>query len=199
MPPAPQPGAGIPWLLYLKRQGNSLVHFWPFDGWQIPAGCSAAPQVYPALWRHAYPAEGRTADQHDAFTVATWLSEADRSGLVVEVPGTEPDAIAAHGCRRRGLDPGRWVGQGETPRCRPGCAAVICSRSHRLEVVGQVDHVHGLHALEIARASGAVQDYPESRASVLRAQALAAANRAGIPDACAALLAPAMSPRGSAA
>jgi hypothetical protein len=72
--------AGIPWLLYLRRQSNGQVHFWPFDGWQIPAGKSAAVEVYPALWKHAYPVDGRTTDQHDAFTVAAWLSEADRSG-----------------------------------------------------------------------------------------------------------------------
>lgn len=72
--------AGIPWLLYLKRQSHGRVHFWPFDGWQIPPGKSAVVEVYPALWKHAYPVDGRTADQHDAFTVATWLSEADRSG-----------------------------------------------------------------------------------------------------------------------
>jgi len=72
--------AGIPWLLYLKRLGNNRVHFWPFDGWRIPLGSSAVVEVYPALWKHAYPVEGRTADQHDAFTVATWLSEVDGSG-----------------------------------------------------------------------------------------------------------------------
>ena len=72
--------AGIPWLLYLKRQSHGRTHFWPFDGWQIPPGKSAVVEVYPALWKHAYPVAGRTADQHDAFTVATWLGEADRSG-----------------------------------------------------------------------------------------------------------------------
>jgi len=72
--------AGIPWLLYLKRLGNNRVHFWPFDGWRIPLGSSAVVEVYPALWKHAYPVERRTADQHDAFTVATWLSEVDGSG-----------------------------------------------------------------------------------------------------------------------
>lgn len=72
--------AGIPWLRYLRQQLGGRVHFWPFDGWDIPAGRSALAEVYPALWKHAYPVEGRTPDQHDAYVVATWLREADRDG-----------------------------------------------------------------------------------------------------------------------
>jgi hypothetical protein len=37
-------------------------------------------EVYPSLWKHTSPAHNRTPDQHDAFTVASWLREADRSG-----------------------------------------------------------------------------------------------------------------------
>lgn len=37
-------------------------------------------EVYPALWKHAYASEGRTPDPHDAYTVATWLQQADRDG-----------------------------------------------------------------------------------------------------------------------
>lgn len=72
--------AGITWLLYLRRQLGARVHFWPFDGWQIPAGRSAVVEVYPALWKHAYAANGRTADQHDAYSVAAWLRQADQDG-----------------------------------------------------------------------------------------------------------------------
>lgn len=72
--------AGIPWLLYLRRQLCEQVHFWPFDGWQIPAGRSALVEVYPALWKHAYAVNGRTVDQHDAYSAAAWLREADRDG-----------------------------------------------------------------------------------------------------------------------
>ena len=66
--------AGIPWLLYLRQQLGERVHFWPFDGWQIPEGRSAAVEVYPALWKHAFAVNGRTADQHDAYSVAPWLA-----------------------------------------------------------------------------------------------------------------------------
>jgi hypothetical protein len=72
--------AGIPWLLYLRRQFGERLHFWPFDGRQVPEGRSAVAEDYPALWKHAYPAEGRAPDQHDAFTIACWLRDADRSG-----------------------------------------------------------------------------------------------------------------------
>jgi hypothetical protein len=72
--------AGIPWLLYLRRQLGERVHFWPFDGWQIPVGRSALVEAYPALWKHAFAAKGRTADQNDAYSVAASLREADLDG-----------------------------------------------------------------------------------------------------------------------
>jgi hypothetical protein len=56
------------------------VHFWPFDGWAIPASRSTVTEIYPRLWKHDYPQEGRSLDQHDAYTVATWLRQADRDG-----------------------------------------------------------------------------------------------------------------------
>ncbi|MBP1153019.1 hypothetical protein [Methylocaldum sp. RMAD-M] len=72
--------AGIPWLRYLRRQLGEQVHFWPFDGWAIPTGKSAIAEAYPSLWKNVYPSEGRTPDQHDAYTIAAWLREADDDG-----------------------------------------------------------------------------------------------------------------------
>ncbi|MBK1619121.1 hypothetical protein CKO42_11890 [Lamprobacter modestohalophilus] len=69
--------AGLPWLLSLRRQLGDRLHCWPFDGWEIPAGRSAVAEVYPALWKHAFPTECRTSDQHDAYAVAAWLRLAD--------------------------------------------------------------------------------------------------------------------------
>jgi hypothetical protein len=57
--------SGIPWLRYIRQQLGSRVHFWPFDGWQVPPGRSALAEVYPALWKFRYPSRGLTADQHD--------------------------------------------------------------------------------------------------------------------------------------
>jgi hypothetical protein len=72
--------SGIPWLRFIRHRLGGRVHFWPFDGWAIPRDRSAIAEVYPALWKHAYAPEGRTPDQHDAFAIATWLSQADRDG-----------------------------------------------------------------------------------------------------------------------
>jgi hypothetical protein len=69
--------AGIPWLRFIRKRLGSRINFWPFDGWDIPAGRSAIAEVYPALWNRNFDIEDRTADQHDAFCIATWLSRAD--------------------------------------------------------------------------------------------------------------------------
>lgn len=70
--------AGLPWLLYLRRQLGKQLHFWPFDGWHVPAGCSVIAETYPALWKQLWPREDRTPDQHDAYTIAAWLQQADQ-------------------------------------------------------------------------------------------------------------------------
>jgi hypothetical protein len=76
--------AGIPWLRFIRQRLGARVHFWPFDGWDIPAGRSAIAEVYPVLWSRSFANEGRTGDQHDAFSIAAWLSSADRdSSLAV--------------------------------------------------------------------------------------------------------------------
>jgi hypothetical protein len=72
--------AGLPWLSYLRRRLGARVHVWPFDGWAVPDGRSAIAEVYPRLWSAGYPREGRSADQHDAYSVAAWLRGADLEG-----------------------------------------------------------------------------------------------------------------------
>lgn len=72
--------AGIPWLRFLRHRLGAKVHFWPCDGWVIPPGSSAVAEVYPALWSRVIARGERTADQHDAFSIAAWLAAADRSG-----------------------------------------------------------------------------------------------------------------------
>ena len=83
------------------------VHFWPFDGWDIPAGRSAIAEVYPALWSRGFANEGRTGDQHDAFSIAAWLSRADRDGSLAAFLNPDlspPETPAGAG---GGLDLGR--------------------------------------------------------------------------------------------
>ena len=77
--------AGIPWLRSIRQRLGSRVHFWPFDGWEIPAGHSAIAEAYPALWSSGFPTEGRTPDQHDAYSVAAYLSRADADGSLANL------------------------------------------------------------------------------------------------------------------
>ncbi len=73
--------SGLPWLRYLRRELGARAHFWPFDGWTPPAGRSVVVEVYPSLWRDAFPKkDGRTDDQHDAYVVAERLRRADAAG-----------------------------------------------------------------------------------------------------------------------
>lgn len=75
--------AGIPWLRYLRKSTGRRVHFWPFDGWDIPAGRSAIAEVYPALWSPKFPREERDSHQHDAYSIAAWMRQADLDGTLV--------------------------------------------------------------------------------------------------------------------
>ena len=72
--------SGLPWLRYLRSHLGPRLHFWPFDGWQIPAGRSAVAEVYPALWSKRFPREARDQHQHDAYSIASWLRDADMNG-----------------------------------------------------------------------------------------------------------------------
>jgi hypothetical protein len=74
--------AGIPWLRHIRQQLGNRVHFWPFDGWDIPMGKSAIAEVYPAIWRSSFACADRDADQHDAYCIAAWLSQVDRDGAL---------------------------------------------------------------------------------------------------------------------
>ena len=65
---------------FLRQWLGARVHFWPFDGWEVPTGGSAIAEVYPSLWGRGFARDGRTGDQHDAFSIATWLAMADRDG-----------------------------------------------------------------------------------------------------------------------
>jgi len=76
--------AGLPWLRYIREQVGNRVHFWPFDGWEIPAGRSVVAEVYPSLWSRGFAREGRTSDQHDAYSVAAWMRQADLDGSLTE-------------------------------------------------------------------------------------------------------------------
>ncbi len=74
--------AGIPWLRYIRQQTDGSVHFWPFDGWDIPNARSVIAEVYPSLWSRSFAREDRTSDQHDAYSVAEWMRLTDFDGIL---------------------------------------------------------------------------------------------------------------------
>ncbi|MDD2468722.1 MAG: hypothetical protein PHI97_32515 [Desulfobulbus sp.] len=76
--------AGLPWLRYIRQHLGNRIHFWPFDGWNIPQGKSVLVEVYPSLWSKGYPREGRTPDQHDAYVATAWLRQADQEGNLIK-------------------------------------------------------------------------------------------------------------------
>lgn len=76
--------AGLPWLRFIRQHLPGRVHFWPFDGWVPSEGRSVVAEVYPSLWRREFPLGGRTADQHDAWSVAEWMRQRDRDGDLAE-------------------------------------------------------------------------------------------------------------------
>jgi len=75
--------AGTPWLRYIRQHVEDRVHFWPFDGWNVPPNRSVVAEVYPSLWSRTFPSAGRTPDQQDAFATAEWLRRADADGSLM--------------------------------------------------------------------------------------------------------------------
>jgi hypothetical protein len=70
--------AGIPWLRFLCMRAGDRVHFWPFDGWTVLPGKSAVAEIYPALWSHSFPRNGRDSHHQDAYATAEWLRRNDQ-------------------------------------------------------------------------------------------------------------------------
>jgi hypothetical protein len=91
--------AGLPWLRYIRKSLGNKIHFWPFDGWEIPKNTSAVFEVYPSMWNKGYPKEGRTPDQHDAYVAAAWMKKTDVDGSLRNflkpdlLPGEYPVAL----------------------------------------------------------------------------------------------------------
>lgn len=76
--------AGIPWLKWLRDQGNDRLHFWPFDGWEPAAGKSVIAEVYPSIFRKRYERGGRTADEQDAYATARWMADMAARGALAD-------------------------------------------------------------------------------------------------------------------
>jgi hypothetical protein len=61
---------------------RSNIHFWPFDGFEVAQGKSVVAEAYPALYKRRFERNGRTSDEHDAWSTAAWLQEADRRNIL---------------------------------------------------------------------------------------------------------------------
>ena len=71
---------GLPWLLlFLRNWRKRPLHFWPFDGWEVPRGKSVVTEVYPSLWTRRFPRDDRDGDEQAAYAATAWLQRADRS------------------------------------------------------------------------------------------------------------------------
>jgi hypothetical protein len=66
--------AGIPWFRFIRQRLGERVYFWPFDGWDIPAGRSSLPRSIRRSGAAAWPARIRQAN------ICAWLSRADQDG-----------------------------------------------------------------------------------------------------------------------
>jgi hypothetical protein len=77
--------AGIPWLHFLRHRPElaGKLHFWPFDGFDVPPGRSVVAEVYPSIFRNRYPRDDRNGDQQDAYATARWLREMDERQALV--------------------------------------------------------------------------------------------------------------------
>lgn len=74
--------AGLPWLRHLRRELGGRCFFWPFDGWTPRPGCSVIAEVYPALCNQEAAGAGRTAHEHDAWSVARWMQQSAADGTL---------------------------------------------------------------------------------------------------------------------
>jgi hypothetical protein len=85
--------AGLPWLRYIRVQLRDSIHFWPFDGWNIPFNCWVIAEVYPAIWNRTFSTQGRNPHQQDAFAIAEWmrLADADNTLGAFFSPQLDPD------------------------------------------------------------------------------------------------------------
>lgn len=74
--------SGLPWLIHIREQLGSKVHFWPFDGFAFPEGKSVVAEVYPSIFRRRYAQCGLKGDDLDAYSISMWLRERDQLGFL---------------------------------------------------------------------------------------------------------------------
>jgi len=75
--------SGIPWLRFLRHQSDlkNKLHFWPFDGFEIPPQKPVIAEMYPAIFKRRFNSPYEK-DEHDAFCIAKWLQTMDARGFL---------------------------------------------------------------------------------------------------------------------
>jgi hypothetical protein len=54
-------------------------------------GKSVVAEVYPALWSRSFAQESRDSHQHDAYSIAAWMRQADGNGSLATFAGPPLD------------------------------------------------------------------------------------------------------------
>lgn len=88
--------AGIPWLCWIRKVAGGRIHFWPFDGWELPPEKSVLFEAYPALYKRRYVDErgDKREDSFDAYATARWVTDMERRGALgryLEPPLTDAE------------------------------------------------------------------------------------------------------------
>ena len=94
--------AGLPFLRELRRSLRK-VHFWPFDGWEVPHDASGRSckscivEAYPRLYLDEYSKEKfKTSHQRDAYATAMWMRDAEQDGRLKDALNPAlPDHVRA--------------------------------------------------------------------------------------------------------
>ena len=106
--------AGIPWLRFIRQRLGARVHFWPFDGWDIPPAVPPSPRSIRRCGAAASPAKAARATS--TTPSASPPGRRGRPGRQPRgVPKARPDARRARRGAGRGLDIG---GSRPDPRTR---------------------------------------------------------------------------------
>lgn len=117
--------AGLPWLRHM-RNARPVLHFWPFDGWQPPFGCSVIVEAYPRLWSQSFSKGDRTPDQHDAYSIAHWLQEADQNGTLADAFAPPPfGPVAATGLVEGWILGSQWPSTEKARRGQRGKSMIL--------------------------------------------------------------------------
>lgn len=69
--------SGLPWLRFLRQKVTRPVHFWPFDGWEIPAGDDGIVVVEMAQ-QHEFQGDGGEPPYNTEADLAVGLAASSR-------------------------------------------------------------------------------------------------------------------------